>query len=67
LKIQDGGVGHLETHRNRDICATALPIFTNLVGLAMQNGSCKSQPLQPLKNLNFKNPKTPDGRNFETR
>jgi len=28
LKIQDGGVGHLENHRNRDICATALPIFT---------------------------------------
>jgi len=38
LKIQDGGSRHLENHKDRDISAAVLPIFTKF-GVLMQNGS----------------------------
>jgi len=38
FKIRDGGGRHLENHKNRDISATVLPIFTK-IGTVVQNGS----------------------------
>jgi len=38
LKIQNGGGRHFENHKNRDISATVLTIFTKF-GMVVQDGS----------------------------
>jgi len=54
LKIEDGGVRHLENHKNRDFSATDWPMFMTF-GTVMQKWGLN----RPLKHLNFKNPRRP--------
>jgi len=59
LKIQNGGSGHLENHKNRVISTTVLPIITKsgtVMGLSAAG--------RPLKNSNFQKIKMADGRHF---